>query len=288
MKDVFLVVTDQIISQLGQGIIPWRRPWQVCWPTSYATNKMYQGINTLLLQSNYESPYWVTFRQAQKMGGSIKAGEKGRPIVFADRIVKEEQNEKGEVSFRVLSFLKYYTVFNWCQTKGLPKKNPAERENQQIVGAEELLRRRGPVIESDIEKAYYCSHSDTIYLPALDQFESSEAYYAAAFHELIHWTGGAGRLCRNSIRDYHEGKNIRSQEELVAEMGAAFLCQMAALDTSETLQNSTAYIQSWLKPLQSNPKWLLKASKQAKDAVEFVLTGRLPEGRERAAASATA
>ena len=288
MKDVFQVVTDQIISQLGQGIIPWRRPWQACWPTSYATNKMYQGINTLLLQSNYESPYWITFRQAQKMGGAIRAGEKGRPIVFVDRVVKEEQNEKGEVSVRVLSFLKYYTVFNWCQTKGLPEKVPVERDNQQIVSAEELLRRRGPCIETDLEKAYYCSHSDTIYLPTLDQFDSSEDYYAAAFHELTHWTGGARRLCRDSIKNYHIGKDVRSQEELVAEMGAAFLCQMAALDTSQTLQNSTAYIQSWLKPLQSNPKWLLKASKQAKDAVEFVLTGRLPEGRTRAAASATA
>ena len=81
MKDVFQVVTDQIISQLGQGIIPWRRPWSTHGPASYATNKEYQGINILLLQSNYESPYWITFRQAQKMGGAIRAGENGRPIV---------------------------------------------------------------------------------------------------------------------------------------------------------------------------------------------------------------
>jgi len=287
MKDVFEVVTNQMLKQLGEGIIPWRRPWQACWPTSYVTNKEYQGINTLLLQSNYESPYWVTFRQAQKLGGSIKAGEKGRPIVFADRVVKEEQNEKGEVSVRILSFLKYYTVFNWCQTKGLPKKLPAERENQQIVSAEELLRRRGPRIENDIEKAYYCSQSDTIYLPALDQFDSSEDYYAAAFHELIHWTGGVERLCRDTLRDYHIGTDVRSQEELVAEMGAAFLCQIAALDTSQTLQNSTAYIGSWLKALQSNPKWVLKASKQARDAVEYVLTGQIVV-KAKAGATATA
>jgi antirestriction protein ArdC len=98
MKDVFKVVTDQILSQLNSGIVPWRRPWSTNGPTSYATNKEYQGINTILLQANYESPNWLTFRQAQKMGGAIKAGEKGRPIVFADRVVKEEQNEKGEVS----------------------------------------------------------------------------------------------------------------------------------------------------------------------------------------------
>ena len=288
MKEVFQVVTDQIISQLGQGIIPWRRPWSTHGPASYATNKEYQGINILLLQSNYESPYWITFRQAQKMGGAIRAGEKGRPIVFVDRFMKEETNKKGETVFKPVHFLKYYTVFNWCQTKGLPEKVPEERDNQQIPSAEELLRLRSPIIDFDAEQAYYSPHSDKIYLPGLDQFKSSEAYYATAYHELSHWTGGARRLSRDSIRNYHIGKDVRSQEELVAEMGAAFLCQMAALDTSETLQNSTAYIGSWLKPLQNNPKWVLQASKQAKDAVEFVLTGRLPEGRARAAASATA
>ena len=286
MKDVFKVVTDQILAQLNEGIIPWRRPWTSNGPTSYATNKEYQGINTLLLQSNYESPYWLTFLQTQKMGGSIRAGEKGSPIVFVDRIVKEEKNEKGEVSFRVLSFLKYYTVFNWCQTKGLPEKVPLERDNQQIPGAEELFRRRGPCIETDIEQAYYSPHSDKIYLPALDQFESSEEYYSVAFHELTHWTGGAGRLCRDTVSNYHIGKDVRSQEELVAEMGAAFLCQIAALDTSQTLQNSMAYIGSWLKPLQNNPKWVLKASKQARDAVEYVLTGKFPEARVRATSTA--
>ena len=286
MKDVFMVVTDQILKQLEEGIVPWRRPWTSNGPTSYTTNKEYQGINTLLLQSNYESPYWVTFRQAQKMGGSIRAGEKGRPIIFADRVVKEEQNEKGEVSVRILNFLKYYTVFNWCQTKGLPEKAPVDRDNQQIVSAEELLRRRSPRIETDIEKAYYLQHSDTIYLPTLDQFDSSEEYYAVAFHELTHWTGGAGRLCRETLRDYHMGTDVRSQEELTAEMGAAFLCQIAALDTSRTLQNSTAYIGSWLKALQNNPKWVLKASKQAREAVEYVTIGKLPEAKAHATAAA--
>ena len=286
MKDVFKVVTDQILAQLDKGIIPWRRPWSTDAPTSYATNKEYQGINTILLQSNYESPYWITFRQAQKMGGAIRAGEKGSPIVFVDRMVKEETNKEGQVVLRPIHFLKYYTVFNWCQTKGLPEKLPVERDNQQIPGAEELLRRRGPCIEIDTEQAYYRPHSDKIYLPTLDQFESSEAYYATAYHELTHWTGGAGRLCRDSISNYHMGKDVRSQEELTAEMGAAFFCQIAALDTSQTLQNSTAYIQSWIQHLQNNPKWVLKASKQAREAVEYVMTCKLPEGRGLAAATA--
>lgn len=288
MKDVFKVVTDQIVKQLQEGIIPWRRPWMTNGPTSYVTNKEYQGINTILLQSNYESPYWLTFRQAQRMGGAIKAGEKGRPIVFVDRMIKEETNKEGQVVLKPIPFLKYYTVFNWCQTKGLPEKIPPERDNQCIQGAEDLLRMRDPSIDIDTEQAYYCPHSDMIYLPRLDQFESSEAYYATAFHELTHWTGGAVRLCRDTITNYHIGKDVRSQEELTAEMGSAFFCQLAGLDTSETLQNSTAYIQSWVKHLQNNPKWILRASKQAKVAVDFILTGQIPikEGTCNAAATA--
>jgi antirestriction protein ArdC len=168
----------------------------------------------------------------------------------------------------------------------LPEKIPPERDNQQIPNAEELLRLRAPRIDTDTEQAYYSPQSDIIYLPLLEQFESSEAYYATAFHELTHWTGGAGRLSRDSIRNYHMGRDVRSQEELTAEIGSAFFCQMAALDTSQTLQNSTAYIQSWIQHLQNNPKWVLKASKQAKDAVEFVLTGQLPEAKAHATAAA--
>lgn len=286
MKDVFKVVTDQIVKQLEAGIVSWRRPWTTNGPTSYVTNKEYQGINTILLQSNYESPYWLTFRQAQKMGGAIRAGEKGSPIVFVDRMIKEETNKEGQVVIKPVYFLKYYTVFNWCQTKGLPEKIPPKRDHQQIQSAEELMRIRGPCIDTDTKQAYYCPYSDKIYLPRLDQFESSEAYYATGFHELTHWTGGAGRLCRDTIRNYHIGDDVRSQEELTAEMGSAFLCQLAGLDTSETLQNSAAYIQSWLRVLKDNPKWVLRASKQAKDAVEFVLTGKLPEVKARAAATA--
>jgi antirestriction protein ArdC len=286
MKDVFKVVTDQILKQLEEGIIPWRRPWQACWPTSYATNKEYQGINLFLLQSRYESTYWLTFRQAQKMGGSIKAGEHGRPIVFVDRFVKEEIDKEGNKTYSVVRFLKYYTVFNWEQTKGIPEKKPVERDNQQIQSAEDLLMRRNPVIKPDPHQCYYLREDDALHLPSLERFDSSEDYYSAAFHELTHWTGGSPRLARSGIQHYHFGGDVRSLEELIAEMGAAYLCQLAGLDTSETLKNSAAYVQSWLKPLQDNPRWVLQASRQAKDAVEFVLTGKLPEARAHATATA--
>jgi antirestriction protein ArdC len=286
-KDVFFVVTEQIISQLEQGIIPWRRPWDACWPTSYQTNKEYQGINVILLQSGYSSPYWLTFRQAQKLGGSIKAGERGRPIVFVDTFIKENIDREGHKETSLVKFLKYYTVFNWEQTKGIPEKKAVERDNQQIANAEELLRQRNPAIVPDAHSCYYLREDDALHLPPLERFDSSEDYYAAAFHELTHWTGGAPRIDRPGIRHYFAGDSTKSLEELTAEMGAAFLCQIARLDTSDTIQNSAAYIASWLKHLQQNTKWVLQASKLAREAVEYILTGQLP-GSEASAVAATA
>ena len=287
MKDVFQVVTTQIIGLLVQGIVPWRRSWTAVGPTSYNSNKPYQGINTMLLQSFYGSPYWLTFRQAQKLGGSIKAGEHGRYIVFTDRMVKEVVNEKGEAEIRPIFFLRYYTVFNWEQTKGIPEMLPAEQDNATAPDAEELLHLRNPRIRASANGCFYREADDTIYLPGIKYFDSSEEYYSAAFHELTHWTGAGVRLNRPELKNYHQGRQVRSREELVAEMGAAFLCQLARLDTSETIKNSAAYIQSWIEVLESNPKWILQASKQAREAVEYVTSGK-PLVREALSCAATA
>jgi len=288
MKDVFQVVTDRILNQLQKGVIPWRRTWSSNGPTSYQTNKEYQGINALILQDTFKSPYWITFRQCQKLGGCIRAGEHGSPIVFVDRLVKEETKADGTIKTRLIPFLKYYTVFNWEQTKNLPEKVPVERDNSTIPSAEEVLRRRSPSMGYHSSQPHYSPSDDTIYLPDLDQFESSAEYYSVAFHELTHWTGGRHRLARPEIVSYHMGTDIRSREELTAEMGAAFFCQICALDSPETMENTTAYIQSWLGVLKGNPKWVLQASKQARAAVEFVLTGQITakEGGSNAAATA--
>ena len=274
MKDIFSVVTGRIIAQLEKGVIPWRRTWSSNGPTSYQTNKEYQGINALILQDTYESPYWLTFRQAQKLGGSVRAGEKGSPIVFVDRMAQEKQKADGtvEVSFR--RFLKYYTVFNWEQTSGLPEKVPVGRDNATIPQAEELMHRRGPEIKYHEAAAFFRPGNDSIYLPNLDQFESSGEYYSAAFHELTHWTGGRGRLERREIIEYRQEKEYRSLEELTAEMGAAFLCRMCALDSPEIFENQAAYVQSWLKVFRGDIKIVMQASKQAREAVEYVMTGQ--------------
>jgi antirestriction protein ArdC len=202
--------------------------------------------------------------------------------------MREETKADGTVTARLVPFLKYYTVFNWEQTKNLPKKIPEDRDNATIPDAEEILRRRGPKIGYHSYQPHYSPANDTIYLPDLEQFQSSAAFYAVAFHELTHWTGGRARLARYEVINYHEEDAIRSREELTAEMGTAFFCQLCGLDSPENMENSAAYVRSWLKVLESNPKWVLQASKQARAAVEYVLTGQIQtkEGASNAAATA--
>ena len=149
-----------------------------------------------------------------------------------------------------------------------------------------MLRLRNPAIVPDINSCYYLREDDALHLPPLERFHSSEDYYAAAFHELTYWTGGAARINRPGIRHYFAGDSTKSLEELTAEMGAAFLCQIAQLDTSDTIQNSAAYIASWLKRLQENPKWVLQACKLAREAVEYILNGQLPRVEVNSAATA--
>ena len=274
MKDIFSVVTGRIIAQLEKGVVPWRRTWSSNGPTSYQTNKEYQGINALILQDTYESPYWLTFRQAQKLGGSVRAGEKGSPIVFVDSMAQEKTKADGTIEISYRRFLKYYTVFNWEQTKNLPEKVPVGRENATIPQAEEIFRRRNPLIKHHDSQPSFRPGEDCIYMPGLDQFEDSGAYYSTGFHELTHWTGGRTRLARPEIVNYHQRTEYRSMEELTAEIGAAFLCQICAIDSPETLQSSSAYIQSWLKVFKGDTKIVMQASKQARAAVEFILSGQ--------------
>ncbi len=284
-RDVFSVVTEQIMSLLKEGIVPWHRTWSGCEPTSYQSNQPYQGLNVFLLQSEYKSPYWMTFNQAKKLGGSIRAGEHGRYIVFADRYMKETEDDKGNSIKVPVRFLRYYTVFNWEQTKNIPEKGPVENDNRQIISAQELFFRRAPRIEI-ADQAYYSPSRDSIGLPPLEKFDSSEDYYSAAYHELTHWSGSPLRLNREGIRKGYFGSQVYSQEELIAEMGAAYLCQIAQLDTSQTIQNSAAYIASWLSYLKENPKWIVQASSKAREAVDFILTGQLPGVMAGAAATA--
>ena len=273
--DAYQIVTAQIIEALGSGVIPWRKPWQcVSLPTNLHTGKTYRGINMLTLSfSPYASPYWVTFKQAQALGGSVKKGEKGRSIVFWSRMIKEDA-ETGES--KPIFLLKRYIVFNAEQCNGLElPENKVERK-ADIETAEKvhLFMPNRPSVSFDGSAAYYVPSRDQVVVPPKSTFRTMESFYATLYHELVHSTGHASRL--NRFKDdgpAHFGSESYSKEELVAELGSAFLCAHAGI-SNETQENSAAYIQGWLRAFNNDKRMIMQAASAAQKAADYILNVR--------------
>jgi antirestriction protein ArdC len=274
--DVYQIVTDRIIRLLESGIVPWHQPWKSVnqWPQNFVSRKVYRGINLFLLNAaKYSSPYWLTFRQVQMLGGSVKKGERAFPVVFW-KILKEER--PGEEEKRI-SFLRYYSVFNVAQCEGI---------NVPVIPTEELKPKFARIekceqIVADMPKrpginhwggrAEYSPSKDEINMPEPENFESTEAYYCTLFHELTHSTGHVSRLNRKEVTDPIKfGSDPYSREEMVAEMGAAFLCGHCEIE-NKTIEQSASYIQGWLKRLKEDRKLLVHAATQAQKASDFIL-----------------
>jgi antirestriction protein ArdC len=258
--------------------------------------KPYRGINVFMLMcAGYESPYWMTYRQAQSVGGQVRKGEKGCPVIYWNVIEKEETNSKGQKVKRKIPFLRYYTVFNLEQIDGLEtvkriaskiKKPEARPEFTPIEVCETLVGAvpNPPTIEHRGGRACYSPLTDKISLPAREKFEGPEEYYSTLFHELGHATGHETRLNRDEIVKHTGfGSHTYSKEELVAEMTAAFMCGEAGIETA-TLENSAAYIRTWLQKLSENPKWLVEAAAKAQKAADYLLNktpAEKPEGEDK-------
>lgn len=279
--DTYQVVTDTILKQLEQGVVPWRRPWdrQVGRPCNLASHRPYQGINVLLLGlQRYASPYWLTMRQANEMGGQVRKGERGTLIVKAglhDRLIKGREEEK-----RRVHYMRGYTVFNALQIDGIEVPSLEERQppafERRIEAAEQILAKmpsKPTIKEGKTVQASYRLSTDTIEMPALARFESAESYHLTLFHEIIHSTGHESRLNRASLVGAASSvMNEYSKEELVAEMGAAFLAMEADIVQDEHEQ-SAAYLNSWLETLRepNRKRWIVEAGSQAAKAAKFVL-----------------
>jgi antirestriction protein ArdC len=292
------IVTEKILAMLSEGVVPWRRPWRLIGRNRNLISKRpYRGINVWLLAgSEYSSPWWVTYRQAKKLGGNVRRGEKGTKIVFwkwLERKVKAEEGEPDDGNgYTVRSFpmMRYYTIFNVEQTEGLDAKIPPEEETEPvdpIEAGEALIERmpRKPVIKFGGDRAYYSPLSDVVGLPERDDFETSEGYYASAFHELAHSTGHEARLGRFDSRDVMGsifGSTTYSKEELVAEMSAAFLMAEAGIEQPERLENSAAYIKGWLKALNDDHSLVVVAAQAAQKAADFILDTKVEELKEAA------
>lgn len=276
--DIYEVVTQKIIDHLEEGVIPWRIPWKTAngMPRNLVTQRPYHGINFWLLLCQKDTlPFYLTFEQAKSLGGNIRKGEKSTIVVFWKLLKLENQENEKE---KKIPLLRYYRVFNISQTEGVdPKKIPStdafDHDFNPITVAESLVFNWAdcPKIELGKDSAYYAPHLDTVCMPDPRTFYEDQLYYSTLFHELVHSTGHSKRLGRHEkIKDHRFGSKDYSQEELVAEMGAAYLCGITDIQ-QQTIENNASYIKSWIRTFKDDSRVLITAAAQAQKAVDYIL-----------------
>ncbi len=290
MASVYEIITDRIIKQLEAGTAPWHKPWstpgQRGLPRNLLSGHPYRGINVwILASSGYASPYWLTFRQADELGGHVKKGEKGLPVVFWKFGTREVQDGE-DVIERKSVLCRYYTVFNINQCEGLriqaaeatePLPHIDPIDNCEQIVAEWLGK---PAIRYGSDHASYNKMHDLAQMPDRTAFDSAEEFYSTLFHELIHSTGHPLRLNRPTLTDFERfGDEKYSAEELVAEMGSAFLCGFVGIE-NKTINNSAAYLRSWLQVLKKDLRLVLIAGGQAQKAADLILNQPAPISQE--------
>jgi len=245
-------------------------------PKNYLSKSHYHGVNVLVLWlQGYSSPQWLTYCQAKALGGNVKQGEKGTKILYYSLIEKEtgRKNKKGEDVFDKFPLVKLHTVFNLSQIEGLEIAEVPAQEVDSDLLCENMLNNftKKPKITFGFNSANYQHCDDVVQMPNRNQFNTAGNYYATLFHELGHSTGHKTRLYRDSLYNVKEwGDHEYSKEELVAEMTSSFLCAHMGIE-NETLQNSAAYIQSWIKVLRADGEMLIKAASQAQKACDYIL-----------------
>jgi antirestriction protein ArdC len=279
--DMYQIVTDKIIGMLEAGVVPWRRPWSSAGlPRNLVTKKPYRGLNHFLLSaSKYVSPFWLTFKQANELGGSIRRGEQSTLIVFWKIDQKEHSpQESGKQETHRRFLLRYYRAFNLEQCdlpQGVIDKLPKveTHEHDPIDEAEWIVANmpQRPALETAGSKAFYNLLTDRVTIPPRELFTTAEEYYATLLHELTHSTGHPTRLARETITEAAPfGSATYSKEELCAEMGSAFLCAEAGI-SSVVIENQAAYVAGWLSKLREDRKLLVYAAAQAQKAADFIL-----------------
>ena len=278
--DVYAIITDRIMAQLEAGTVPWRKPWtaKAQMPKNLISGKTYRGINIFLLGcQNYESPFWLTFKQASDKGGKVRKGEKGSPCVFWS-LVDVQDRETGDM--KKLPFLRYYTVFNSSQIEGLEEVQTPEVTEEDSIPQEVIDNMQNrPEIRHGFTKACYIPSSDEIHMPDASKFTGTPEYYSTLFHEITHSTLHATRCNRRLTGIVQFGDEEYSKEELVAEMGAAFLCGETGISTP-VIENQASYIASWLKALKGDKKLIVNAAGAAQKAVDYILNRTFSEPSE--------
>ena len=264
-SDTYTSITERIMELLEAGTIPWRKPWASQSPRNLSSGKPYQGINTMLLgAAPFHSPYWLSYQQARERGGYVRKGEKGWPITFWRFVEKDEDTRYG--------VLRHWTVFNCEQCEDVDYPNPQPKATAERIAAADALLinmpNRPPIYHGG-DRAFYHPSTDSVHLPALASFDPVESYYSVAFHELTHSTGHPSRLDRPDTMKPSFGSHAYSKEELIAEMGAAMLCGICGISPA-TVENSAAYIQTWLKALKDDKRLVIVAASAAQKAADYI------------------
>jgi len=277
MSSVYEIVTERIVRSLEDGVVPWRKTWKTGLPQNFVSGKVYRGVNLFLLGLlDFESPYWLTFRQCRELGGNVEKGAKGVPVIFWKPLSIDtgEKDDAGKQITKKTSILRYYTVFNLAQTTGLKAPLP-DGPAQKILGCEQVIEGMPdkPTIKNHLGGAHYNPSLDEILLPDPKRFDSMQHYYSTLYHEVVHSTGHGKRLGRKGVTDpIHFGSEKYCLEELIAETGAAILCNLTGI-SAETEENNHAYISGWIQKIKADRKIILTAASQAQKAVDFICPG---------------
>ena len=258
-QEIYNEINTKLLTLLKQGTLPWRKSWKTGIPTNLKSKRPYQGINYISLSMlNYASPYYVTYKQCEEMGGRIKPGQKGNIIIFW-KIVEVPTNDESE-DVRSVPYIRYTYAFNITQTTLYRDEiiKPARDHSDIISGITKDV-----MIRHNTMKCFYSPGEDVIYIPNVNMFDSEKEYYSALFHEAIHATGNKNRLNRFSTID-------KVKEELVAEIGSSYLCSIVGIAPS-TIDNQAAYIASWIKRAATDKTLFTSAAILAQHAVDYIM-----------------
>lgn len=280
--DTYQRITDTIVSALEAGTRPWMQPWSArniggSFPRPLrSTGEPYRGINVLLLwiasaANGFQFDRFMTYKQAQELGGQVRKGEKGTMIVKYGTVTRSVDNGRGEEEDREIPYLKGYTVFNLSQIDGLPENFYASPtplpEERRIERADRFIANTGAVIQHQGDRACYIPALDVIKMPPFSAFESAEAYYSTLFHETAHWSGSTTRLDR--LKSTDKRTQDYAFEELVVEIAACFLCSDLEI-TASVRPESASYLASWLKALKQDKRAIFRAASKAQAAADYL------------------
>jgi len=280
--DLYSAVSERIVAELERGAVPWVKPWAATaganTPCNAVTNRPYSGCNVVLLwlarDRDWATPRFLTFKQTIEAGGNVRRGEHGTKVYFVKQLQVKDDDEADP---RIVPMLREYTVFNVAQCENLPAsvvagkpmrvRNPDTRD----ALADEFLRSTGADIREGHGEAFYVPSKDYISMPTFEAFKGADHFYNVAFHELTHWTGHASRLDRDLKKRF--GSHDRAAEELVAELGAAFLSAEFGFDGDV---RNAGYIATWLDLLKADKRAFFTACSKAQAAADYLRRLALP------------